>query len=1072
MGTTARVASGSLTKGSSAEIIYPNEYSGSDSLRKYDQGVYANDMEVLFGTTIAKLRPNNDFHQIIDGKVWKGDLRAFDDQSAPTSFAFDPHQQRPVSQYKPFINGIPQAASSGSGTNAKPADADDGWNHHWWYMQKSQIAMSAGDGTRTYVSGARHVRSSGLTIAPSHFRLDYDLGMTDIFQDATPFKDTANNDPTNIVTTDPLVIDFPSNLVNQSDSNLMDGVLEPFPLRSVIDHSTLEVPFQSRGIRADMTLTDAFRRSTMMQYQVQSISSRTVTRDGKDFVKGCDPYLDGVEVFGLDLLDNFGHVTSSLRYAYGAAVSGTHPASDASGPVYKSWWDHHKVTDLYNLDENKRSGPLMQPGYLYKPAATIPPFRDGTDREDVTSKIKDETLTAGGKLGLLNFTFTNSFAKYSKPFVTSSFGLEDRPQDLVLHARLDKNGNFGENPSLVSNTAMPSTFIMYQTGALWSFSANNISTGDTPYITEFDGRSMIPTLSSNTIPSGSLSPSAIVITSSHYAGSTSGSLTYGVVSGTSEGKPTIYHSPFSPTVPGTRISYAGTGRNHESPSGGSRNYAQGSRFHSGSTGGYMGLQRPCPSGSAGEDHAAFELLLSESGRDTSAVSSRQSVAAGWANAPTRPWAFGVWMRGDGETNYRIGEKVWNHQSTGPDGPALSDYGDHAHIWIHSGYAQQRFQPPSHTLTSSVVTSGTMHPDYNFLGSPRHRQNQFLINHVKEYKYATVWILSFMHNSHGAVESWVGKSYYCSDSSNANAYAAITDGQWHHWAYAQHPNAGRNIYEHLTESAQNNTWRDTTDGSTTASSLWSNSTGQVSGSDSQTWNDANFNGFRAFCDGIELSNGYMTGWKSAKDTTGATTGDKRDGKLWRCPTPTSDNAYRTTGQNLDDAKLTKHQIDFVGALGHKADNASRRLFPMAEPVFFVTPVTSTSGSQNNFHSAYLTGSGPIGTRGSADVSGSLNPMTNPDAQGNEYPQTNGLPYTGWWIDNVWSGKVFRAITGISKIKSLSSVSGETMKNALHDMNVQVPGHYTLDRDCVSPGRGIVYDNTEYGMDSLCFGGLKK
>ena len=146
--------------------------------------------------------------------------------------------------------------------------------------------------------------------------------------------------------------------------------------------------------------------------------------------------------------------------------------------------------------------------------------------------------------------------------------------------------------------------------------------------------------------------------------------------------------------------------------------------------------------------------------------------------------------------------------------------------------------------------------------------------------------------------------------------------------------------------------------------------------------------------------------------------------------------------------------------------------MAEPVFFVTPVTSTSGSQNNFHSAYLTGSGPIGTRGSADVSGSLNPMVNPGAQGNEYPQTNGLPYTGGWIDNVWSGKAFRAITGISKIKSLSSISGETMKNALHDMNVQVPGHYTLDRDCVSPGRGIVYDNTEYGMDSLCFGGLKK
>ncbi len=146
MGTTTRVASGSLTRGSSAIIIYPDEYSGSNTLKKYDQGVYVNDMDGTFGTTILKLRPNNDFHKIIDGKTWTGGLRPYDDQSAPSSFAFDQYQGR--SSLKAMIDGKPQPASSGSGTNAKPAaaemeDADwhDGWNHHWWYMTKSQIPM-------------------------------------------------------------------------------------------------------------------------------------------------------------------------------------------------------------------------------------------------------------------------------------------------------------------------------------------------------------------------------------------------------------------------------------------------------------------------------------------------------------------------------------------------------------------------------------------------------------------------------------------------------------------------------------------------------------------------------------------------------------------------------------------------------------------------------------------------------------------------------------------------------------------------------------------------------------------
>ncbi len=1061
MGTTTRVASGSLTRGSSAIIIYPDEYSGSNTLKKYDQGVYVNDMEGLYGTTILKLRPNNDFHKIIDGKTWTGGLRPYDDQGAPSSFAFDPYQGRPPSQPKPYINGMPQPASSGSGTNAKPtaaemADSDwhDGWNHHWWYMSKSQIAISPGDGSTLSVTGSNHAnakKGSGLTIAPSHFRLDYDLGMTDIFQDATAFKDTANNDPVNIVTTDPLAIDYPSNLVCQSDINLMDGVMEPFPLRSVIDHSTLEVPFQSRGIRADMTLTDAFRRSTMMQYQVQSISSRTVTRDGRDFIKGCDPYLDGVEVFGLDLLDNFGAVTGSLEYDYAKAMTEMASGSNAEGPVYKLWWDKYKIKDLYNPDENKRTGPLMMPGYLYKPEATIPPFRDGTDREDVTVNIKDESLSPDGKFGLLNFTFNTDGGKFKACPVTSSFGLTDRPSDIVLHARLTGDGNFGDKPALKSSTNIPSTFIMYQTGTLWNFSANNIDSS--PFISDLDARSLIPSLASNSMPSGSLSPSAIVITSSHYSTLNKGHTTIGAATGSVAAGKTLYHSPFSPTVPGTRM---GQSEVHKTIRGTSANNQD-----SGGTGGLMGLPRP-PHGNSGSvaspDIYSIVDLVTQATSSDHASWARQPVSVGWANAPTRPWAFGVWMRGDGDTNYRIGTKTssdWGGADGtaggSPDGPGLTTYGKHAHIYLHTGYAQQRYQVPNHSLTSSAVTSGTMHPDYNFLGSSKHRQNQLVIEYIKEYNYAYINVLSFMHNSLGQTESWVSKRYYCGDSQNSHAYSAIKDGKWHHWAYAQHPNAGRNIYEHLTESASNITYADYTDGSATSGSIWTNSSGSIGGVTSETWNDDGFNGFRVWVDGIVLTNGYMQGWKSAAKATG----DKCDGKLWRCPTPTSDNAaYGSTAGQPN--SFIRHQIDFVGALGTAGDNASRRLYPMAEPTFFVTQVTSTSGSDN----------AKVGAYGSRSVSGSFT------TGGVNAAQTNGLPSTSWWVDNVWTGKTFKGIVGLQSIKSLSSVSGETMKNALHDMNVPVPGHYTLDRDCVSPGRGIVYDNTEYGIDSLCFGGLKK
>ena len=123
----------------------------------------------------------------------------------------------------------------------------------------------------------------------------------------------------------------------------------------------------------------------------------------------------------------------------------------------------------------------------------------------------------------------------------------------------------------------------------------------------------------------------------------------------------------------------------------------------------------------------------------------------------------------------------------------------------------------------------------------------------------------------------------------------------------------------------------------------------------------------------------------------------------------------------------------GAIGSSTDSTLYHPMTIAEPHLYVCPVTQAS----------LTGS-----------SGQCDEIE------------------GWFNENIWTGKAAQAITALTSIDSLNSISGEILKNALVDMKVQTPGHSSLSRDCVSLGRGFVYDNTEYGFDSLVFGGLKK
>ena len=115
---------------------------------------------------------------------------------------------------------------------------------------------------------------SGVRSAPNHFWDDRDLGMTDVYQDGELFKDTATVNPVEIVIQNPLTIDIPKMMVDASDQGLMDGVIEPFPIRSVADRSNIQLPYTARGVRGDLQITDVYRKSDVISQEYRKKSSR------------------------------------------------------------------------------------------------------------------------------------------------------------------------------------------------------------------------------------------------------------------------------------------------------------------------------------------------------------------------------------------------------------------------------------------------------------------------------------------------------------------------------------------------------------------------------------------------------------------------------------------------------------------------------------------------------------------------------------------------------------------------------------------------------------------------------
>lgn len=290
---------------STAVIVYPQEFSGSNTLVKYDEGVYVNDISVLQGSSILKLRPNNDFLKIKNGKISELTEGPFDDLDAPL-----------------FLT---QSQASFTLFNRAQGDA----------------------------------KLSGIKNAPSHFILNYDFGQSSPYQDGSAFEEVdAPLSPVNVILADSLNLSVPFELVNVTDARFLDSTIDVFSVRKEVDRSYTEIPFRFKGCRGDLVIEDAYRRSYTITDEVESVASRM--NGSRDRLRGADPFLDASDEFGID--DFFGVTLDDTMTGPISVIGYVNPPSEVISPFIETTDLEIISTYFNNLDSSMREAIFAMSG--------------------------------------------------------------------------------------------------------------------------------------------------------------------------------------------------------------------------------------------------------------------------------------------------------------------------------------------------------------------------------------------------------------------------------------------------------------------------------------------------------------------------------------------------------------------------------------------------------------------------------------------------------------------------------------------------------------------------------------
>ena len=256
MPTTVRVENGSLTKGTKAVVIYPTEYSGSNAIDRYLQGVECKTVDSVYKYLAIKPQPINDNLRVRDGKI------------LPTNSIFDDAEQETILRKEV---GDRVAVIFGSNTKS---------------------------GVRSVINHAFDRRDLGQSLFRHH--------------DGTPYGDNISENPIDVMNAMDNNISFTQFSLDEHGFESDDAYLDPLGSRPIARNVLITTPFFINGIKADISVTDNTGKSIQISQQVEKNNVRTVilsgTRPGvfnrEVYLAGSDFYVDGVTFFSNGLLAN------------------------------------------------------------------------------------------------------------------------------------------------------------------------------------------------------------------------------------------------------------------------------------------------------------------------------------------------------------------------------------------------------------------------------------------------------------------------------------------------------------------------------------------------------------------------------------------------------------------------------------------------------------------------------------------------------------------------------------------------------------------------------------------------
>ena len=168
------------------------------SMDQLRQGVSVRTMEHRFGGALPRFTAGSSPDLLVNGKLFKGDSRFFDDA-----------------------------------------------------VEFSERIKSNLSGSRVMSTPINDTEFNKISFAPNHRMIRRDFGQPKLFKDDEPFEDMPKWNPVQFIEDDGCTMIYPYILANVSmrDPDQMDGVIEPLAIRSRASRNSIDWPYEAHSVK-------------------------------------------------------------------------------------------------------------------------------------------------------------------------------------------------------------------------------------------------------------------------------------------------------------------------------------------------------------------------------------------------------------------------------------------------------------------------------------------------------------------------------------------------------------------------------------------------------------------------------------------------------------------------------------------------------------------------------------------------------------------------------------------------------------------------------------------------------